>query len=214
MDINDINGSVSIKPPFLYHHPPSSRQHREAQRCNNRRFVDKSHKTQPLPSPHCAASPRMASLPKAPWSGRDLASASRTAQIHTKRSKREMQLSGILATTSLVAARRPCVHTAAPSASVSRSLLAHLLGCQDLNGAQMLPVPVSVRASPCFYCLRWRERGASFPSADLQWNSRVQSCRLHEATEQVYLSVRSQSDSISKSTEEFLHEFNANHFYS
>lgn len=81
-----------------------------AHRCTDRLIVDKSRKNATTPISSLCRIPRMASLPSAPWSGRDLASASQTAHTDTKRSKREMQLAGILAATSLVPDRRPCVH--------------------------------------------------------------------------------------------------------
>jgi len=86
----------------------------------NRRFVDKRHKKATTPISSLCCIPRTASLPNAPWSGRDLA-----VQIEAKRSTREMNLAGILAPTSLVPARRPCIHTPSPGSS-SGSLLTHL----------------------------------------------------------------------------------------
>lgn len=130
-----------------------------AHRCTDRLIVDKSRKNATTPISSLCRIPSMASLPSAPWSGRDLASASQTAHTDTKRSKREMQLAGILAATSLVPDRRPCVHISDFFSPLQTSL----------NGSEMLP---TVWASPCFYCLR-RSAGkrATFPSADLQWNS-------------------------------------------
>lgn len=128
-----------------------------AQRCTHRLIVDKSHKNATTPISSLCCIPRTASLPNAPWSGTDLASASQTAYTDAKRSKREMQLAGILATTSLVPDRRPCVHSSDCPLQT------------PLNAAEMLP---TVRTSPCFYCLRRRAaKWTTLPSAELKWNS-------------------------------------------
>lgn len=97
-----------------------------------RRFKStKAIKMQPLPSPHCAASlPRMASLPNAPWSGRDLA---QTAHTDAKRSKREMQLAGILESyMSSPRSAAVCPYSSQPAVSVSPLRRAS-------SGAEMLP---------------------------------------------------------------------------
>lgn len=129
---------------------------------------------QPLPSPHCAASPRMASLPNAPWSGRDLASASQTAPIATKRRKRETQLAGILAATSLVAARRPCIHIP-PGRSRAPLTPQTWLGCRALNGDAAV-----WRAGLRLVFIVWgwggEKESPRFPSADVERNSESLLC--------------------------------------
>lgn len=102
-------------------------------------------------------------LPSAPWSARDLARASGTAQIHANKRKRLTHFAGILAATCLSTSRWPRIH--APIAS-SRARSRRRHGSDA--GLRMMRcccrAASSARASPCFflsvfffYCLNWRD---------------------------------------------------------
>lgn len=114
-------------------------------------------KIQPLPSPHCAASPPYGDLPTG-RSGSDLASASQT--IHPKSSKRHTHCAGIFAATCLVVALRPYRRSeAVPELPRHALYMALVPGCErwccraDLWGLRLVFIV-------------WRtEKGPRFPSA-------------------------------------------------
>lgn len=120
---------------------------------------------QPLPSPHCAASPPHG-LPSAPWSGRDLARASGTAQIHANRRKRLTHFAGILAATCLLTAPRPRIH-----APIGRSRAASRRRHGSDAGLRMMRCcrePCGLRLVCFFYCLSLEERSICWRKEELR----------------------------------------------
>lgn len=104
----------------------------------------------------------MASLPNAPWSGRDLASASQTAQTDAQRSRREMELAA-----AILAATCPCSAAVCPYLCrpfVSASLRGHGSDAGAVNG------DAAACAGFALFLLSEKKR-PTFPSAAARRNS-------------------------------------------